>query len=417
MIKVCKIRFYPNSSQIKTINKILGACNYVRNLYQEYNIRYHNEDKKFLSGYEFSKIINKLKKTSENYSWLNEISSKALKDAIMNKESSFKRFFKKKSKFPKFQSRKRFTCESFFFIKDSIKFDDKFGNSMIKIPILGKVRITEKNYLPDIASISSGRVIKERNKYYISFIYTKEKEHVKSRNIRFGIDVGVKNYATVAYDDDKIIIEHFKDYESYKNITKKIENLQKCISHKAETNYGKLLNTYLDKHSGQEPNETTKNIMKGESYNTSQIRCLKRKIQRLYRKLSNIRKNFINQLVCRLVVRAKPLSITIEDLSISNLLSSDSKSFNSNLRRYIGLSGFKYFRTCLENKCREYSIELRIADKYFASSKTCHECGHKMKSLKLSDRIFHCTHCGTEVDRDVNAAMNLLDTNKYTVIV
>ena len=96
MKKVCKIRIYPNKSQIKLINETLGCCRYIQNLYIDYNIRIYKEEERFISGYEFSKIINKLKKTNERYYWLSNYSSKAIKDAIKNGEKSFKKFFKNK---------------------------------------------------------------------------------------------------------------------------------------------------------------------------------------------------------------------------------------------------------------------------------------------------------------------------------
>lgn len=110
MIKVCKIRCYPNQTQIEKINQIFGACRYVMNLYIEYN----NRCDTFISGYDFSKIINKLKKNEPKYEWLNDISSKALKDAIMTQEKSYKNFFRKlkrheKITSPRFKSRKKMT--------------------------------------------------------------------------------------------------------------------------------------------------------------------------------------------------------------------------------------------------------------------------------------------------------------------
>ena len=152
--------------------------------------------------------------------------------------------------------------------------------------------------------------------------------------------------------------------------------------------------------------------MKGESYNTSSVRRLRIKINKIDEKITNIRKDFICKLVDRIVVKAKPKCITIEDLSISNMLQDGTHT----LHRYILFSGFYYFRMKLEESCKKYHTELRIADKYFASSKECSDCGHKVKYLKLSDRIFKCPNCGLVIDRDVNASINLLHTKKYSVV-
>ena len=411
MKKVCKIRFYPNKSQVRLIDGTLGCCRYVSNQYIAYNEKMYAEGHPFITGYDFSRIINKLKKNEPGYMWMSQYSSKAIKDAIMQTEKSFKKFFKKKGGFPKFKSRKKIRKESFFFIKDNIYFDTGCKN-IIKIPILGKVRITERSYLPDEKTLSSGRVIKDGEKYYLMFIYDTECIHTHHSDISFGIDVGVKNYATIASSNgDLITVRHFKGWSRVKDLEERKIKLQQLLSHKVEANYYRKLNTYMDKHQGEVPCEKTKNIMKGESYNTSGVRRLRMKINRIEEKLANIRKDFICKLVDRIVAKAKPKCITIEDLSISNMLQQGTHE----LHRYISFSGFHYFRVKLTELCEKYQTELRIADRYFASSKKCSACGYKLKDLKLSDRVFRCPECGLVIDRDENAAINLLHTKKYTV--
>ena len=411
MKKVCKMRFYPNKSQIELINETLGCCRYVSNMYISYNQKMYKDGYSFISGYEFSRIINKMKKTDPNSMWMTKYSSKAIKDAIMTTETGLKKFFKKNVGFPHFKSRKRMKKESFFFIKDSIKFDTGSKN-IIKIPILGKVRITERNYLPDKKFVTSGRVIKDGKKYYLMFIYDGEICQINHSDYRIGIDVGVKNYATIASSNgDVITVNHFKDWEHVKALEAKKIKLQQVLSHKVEVNYYRKLNSYMDKHKGESPCEKTKNIMKGESYNTSGVRRLCMKINRIEKKLANIRKDFICKLVDRIVVKTKPKCITIEDLSISNML----QNGTHDLHKYITFSGFYYFRMKLTELCKKYQTELRIAGRYFASSKKCSECGYKLKNLKLSDRIFKCPNCGLIIDRDENASINLVRTKKYTV--
>ena len=414
MHKVARLRFYPNKSQIKLINETLGCCRYVSNLYIEYEKMIYEKEGRFLSGYEFSRIINRLKKNEPRYEWIQNYSSKAIKDAIMNIEKSFKAFFKRKNGYPKFKSRKRLNKESFYFIKDNIHF---ITMNIIKIPILGKIRITENKYLPDISKIVSGRVILDHNKYYVCFIYEADVKNLDKNDIGMGIDVGIKNYASISSSTGKTYtIQHFKNDKVYLSLYERIKTLQKIISNKAETNYGKLLNIYLDKHHGEEPSDNDKKFLRKESYCTSGIRRLRRKIVKLYVKARNIRLDFINKLVYKLVVRTKPIFITIEDLSIQNMLSRENDDETSKtLRKYIGESGFYMFRTHLENKCREYATELRIAHKYFASSKICSSCGYKNSHLKLSDRTYICPKCGLNVDRDINASFNLLNTKKYII--
>ena len=106
----------------------------------------------------------------------------------------------------------------------------------------------------------------------------------------------------------------------------------------------------------------------------------------------------------------------MEDLVISEMLQQDT---SKTLHRYISMSGFYLFRTHMINKCMEYNTELRLANKYFASSKICSCCGNKKTNLSLTDKTYHCDECGLEIDRDLNSAINLcnLKKNKCTVVV
>ena len=415
MKKVCKIRIYPNHSQVTTIQKTLGCCRYIKNLYIEYNQKRYKETGEFISGYTFSKIVNKLKKTSNQSEWISKYSSKAIKDAIMEEEKAFKRFFKKTGGYPKFKSRKRIHKESFFFIKDNIKYTE--NKRVIKLPILGNVRITEYGYLPPLELISSGRIIREYDRYYAMFIYDYDPKGINPSSIKLGIDLGLKQYGVVVTNyGNTYKIPHFKNTAKYKSISDKIIRLQQVISHKVEITYAKKLHAYLSTY-GEEPNENAKNIMKGESYRASRIRCLQRKVRRLKQRLANMRKDFIYKLVYLLTVRTKPKQITIEDLDISNMIKHNGTK-DTMLHKYIGESGFYFFRVQLMNKLTECkNIVLRITNQYFASSKTCSNCGHKKNDLKLSDRVFVCDHCGFTIDRDQNAAINLLNLKDKDCLV
>ena len=410
MVKSIKLRIYPNKTQLKIINRTLGACNFAKNEYLKYNKNSHDKGESFITGYDFSKILNKLKKEDEDYIWLNEISSKAIKDAIMSKEKAYRVFFKKKKGFPKFKSRKRINKESYFFIKDNIHYINK---NIIKLPILKRVRIINSNQLPDKDSITSGRIVRHYDKYYVMFIYNDEfndnKDIVKN-DIKLGIDLGIKDYATI-YDGNRFYhINHFKDLDKYKKLTERKTKLQQVISKKAEYNYGKLLNNYLDTHK-EVPNETQKKKLRKESYQTSNIRRIYLKINKINRKLTNIRDNYIKQLVNWLTARLKPYQINIEDLDISDMIENDS---SHGLHRLIAESNFYKFRMHLTNKCKEYGIKLVLVDQYYPSTQICSCCGKRNKHIKLSDRTFRCDKCGLIMDRDENSGINIINCkSKY----
>jgi len=108
-------------------------------------------------------------------------------------------------------------------------------------------------------------------------------------------------------------------------------------------------------------------------------------------------------------VRNKPEYITIEELNIKGMMK------NRHLSKAIAQQNFYCFRTKLQNKCRQNNIELRIVSKWYPSSKTCACCGNIKKDLKLSDRVYICEECGFEIDRDLNAAINLKNAKEYTI--
>ena len=417
MVKTVKLRIYPNKSQIRIINNTLGCCRYIYNKYIESNITSYKTSNKFISGYEFSKYINWLKKNNSDYEWIKGYSSKAIKDTIMNAEKAFKRFFKNKKGYPKFKSRKRTHKESYYFAKEPIRY---ITHNKIKIPILGMIRITQNYDLPDIRDVTSGRVRREYNKYYRILIYEYNNEYLSLTDNSLGIDLGLKNYCTIAnssYDVGTRFINHFKNNPKYKKISEKIIKLQQIISKKVEVNYYHLLNKWLDNNPTKELSENYKKIMKGESYNSSQIRKLFKKIRVLKSRLVNIRYDFINKTVHTLTAITKSKCITVEDLNIMDMIRHNGTK-DTKLHKSIQESSFYSFKIKLLNKCLEYGIKFRMVTRWYPSTKKCFICNHKFKDITLNDRALYCPNCGLEIDRDINAAYNMLDVkDKYCEIV
>lgn len=129
------------------------------------------------------------------------------------------------------------------------------------------------------------------------------------------------------------------------------------------------------------------------------------KVQKIHHRIDNIRTDYINKTIAE-IVKAKPSYITIEDLNVKEMMK------NRHLSKAVASQKFYEFRTKLEEKCREIGIELRVVDRWYPSSKLCHECGRVKKDLRLSDRIYKCS-CGYTEDRDLNAALNLRDALTY----
>ena len=179
MYRTLKIRIYPNATQKRIINTNCNAMRFVRNQY----IAYINSNN-FVRMREFRKVFNKMKYSNDDLSWIvdENVSTKAITDALQQEERRWLRYFKsiqkvklgeisKSNKRPTFISKKRQNNMSFFIIKDNIRFES-FGRRIISLPIIGKVRITEdKDRLPSKDSITSGYIIKEGNKCYLSLRY------------------------------------------------------------------------------------------------------------------------------------------------------------------------------------------------------------------------------------------------------
>lgn len=397
----------------------------------------------FLPYKKYSKILNQLKYRDERLNWIVEygISTKAITNALKDEETRWKRYFKScqkvkqgesnvSQKRPSFLSKKHCKVKSFYIIKNNIRFDT-YNKHIISLPILGKIRITEKkSKLPNISSVSSGFVIQEGNKYYVAIRYQVEPYQTIKEEEAIGIDLGIKHYATICDKMSRVnfitTADHFMFTEKYKKIQSKIIKIHQIISNKVEMNYGRLLNQWFINHPNDKLTDTIKNLMKGESYHTSNIKKLQYKQRKLEAKLKNIRKDFICKLVKRIVVRTKqsnqftvPKYIAIENLSIKNMMKNIPFMYNNHkLHRFIGESGWFLFSLQLKNICTKFQCELRLADQFYASSKTCCKCGHIKKDLKLYQRVYRCKKCGNEIDRDENASINLCnltDISNYTI--
>ncbi|MBR2679267.1 MAG: transposase, partial [Exiguobacterium sp.] len=132
------------------------------------------------------------------------------------------------------------------------------------------------------------------------------------------------------------------------------------------------------------------------------------RVQKLHARLSNIRLEYVKSIVDQ-VVKTKPRYITIEDLNVKGMMK------NRHLSKAVAQQCFYTFQTWLLAKCKEYGIELRQVDRFYPSSKLCSCCGQKKVDLKLSDRTYKCD-CGNEIDRDLNASINLLQAKEYTIL-
>ena len=383
MLKSFKTEINPTEEQKANIRKTIGTCRYVYNFYLAHNKELHENGKKFMSSNQFRVWLNNeyLPKHPE-YFWIKEAYSKAVTQAVNNGQTAFTRFFEHQSNFPKFKKKYKSDVKMYF-VKNNPK-DCRCERHRINIPSLGWVRIKEKGYIPttkDGYTIKSGHVSIKADRYYVSvLIEIPNNKIADNSNEGIGIDLGLKDFAIVS------------NGKTYKNINKlaKLKKLEKQLIRKQRS----LSRKY-------------ENLKKGESTQKANIQKQRIKVQKLHHRIDNIRTDYINKTITE-IVKTKPSYITIEDLNVSGMMK------NKHLSKAVASQKFYEFRIKLQAKCNENGIELRVVDRWFPSSKTCHCCGAIKKDLKLSDRIFKCD-CGYTEDRDFNAALNLRDATTYEV--
>lgn len=393
MLKAYKVEINPTQIQKQKINQSIGICRWLYNQYlwnnkQLYEQFKNNEiDKKesFMSANDFDKYINNEVKVQEEYNWINSCGSKARKKAIQNAETSYKRFFKGQSRFPKFKKKNKSNV-GLYFPKNN-KTDWKIERHRVNIPTLKWVKLKEYGYIPLNKKVVSGTVTQKSGKYYVSVLVEIENTvNVNNDNEGIGIDLGVKDFAICSNGE---IYKNINKTKEVKRLENKLLREQRKLSRKYES---LKIRNKIEKEVA-----TRQNIQK-------QIAI----VQKLYRRLFNIRNNYINYVISELL-KQKPSYITLEDLNVKGMMK------NRHLAKAVSKQNFYSFRNKLEYKCKWNGIELRIVDRFYPSSKTCHECGSINKGLKLSDREWVCEECGVIHDRDLNASLNLRDCQIYKV--
>ena len=394
LLKSYKTEINPSLEQKRKIHQTIGVCRFVYNFYLAENQKQYKETQKFVSANTFSKWLNnEFIPNNEYYNWIKEVSSKSVKKSLINAERAYKNFFKGQTKFPKFKQKKNNDVKMYF-VKTDAKAIIHCERHKIKIPTLGWIKLKEKGYIPtnpDTHTIKSGTVSYRAGRYYVSvLVEEKETEKPQLNDIGIGIDLGLKDFA---------ILSNGKTYKNI-NKTQKIRKLEKSLKRQQRKLSGKYEHGKQNKNSCKE---------KGGTVTQPNINKQVLKVQKLHQRINNIRTDYINKVVSE-IAKTKPSYITIEDLNVSGMMK------NRHLSKSVKDQSFFEFRTKLTAKCKQYGIELRIVNKFYPSSKTCHNCGHKKSDLKLSDRIYVCPVCGYMKDRDYNAALNLRDAEVYKAI-
>ena len=387
MIKSIRVMLIPNNKQKTKLFQYANTARFAYNWALGREQDSYKNGGKFISDGDLRKEFTQLKKTEE-YAWLNNVSNNVTKQAIKDACEAYRDFFKGYTKFPRFKSKKRSVPK---FYQDNVKI--QFTDTHVKVEGFATSKKKNKQKLNWIKLAENGRIptdckyMNPRFKYdglnwYITVGIECKDSDTLPLNEGIGIDLGIKDLA-ICSDGNKY--QNINKTQRVRKLEKRKRRLQRTISLKYEKN------------------------KKGGSYcKTSNIIKSERKLLKLNKRLTNIRDNYLHQITSDIIKR-NPSFVTIEDLNVNGMMK------NKHLSKAVAQQKFYEFRRQLEYKCKWNNIELRIVDRYFPSSKLCHECGAIKKDLKLSDRTYICPECGCIIDRDYNASLNLKNAKIYKI--
>ena len=371
MIKSYKVRLEPNKQQEKQMFFQAGCARHIYNWTLAFQKERYEKGEKFISAMGMSKYLTAYKKENE---WLRDCDSIVLVTAYTDACTAFKNFFREVKKgnvksYPRFKSKNK-TTPAFAPNYQAIKISE----NQVKLPKIGIVKLSRKNYIPIVNKYSNPRVTYDGLHWYISVGVEQEDYKPELNPTVLGVDLGVKDLAIVS---DGTVYKNINKTAEMKKLEKRLKRLQRQVSKKYDMNKdGKVYHK-------------TNNIIK-----------LEKQILKLQHRIRDIRNNYRHTMTHQLVEK-KPQKIVIEDLNVKGMMK------NKHLSDAIGKQGFFEIQRQLQYKTQEYGIELVIADRWYPSSKTCSRCGNVKQDLKLKDRVYICPKCGLEIDRDLNAAINL----------
>ena len=390
-MRAYKTEIQPTQAQIELIHKTFGCTRYIYNQYVYENLENLASGKDFISAFSYSKKVNN---DPDTPSWLKEVPSKAVKQALIYADRAFRNYFSKRNGKPTFKKKGR--NDSFYLIGTL-----KVERHRIFVPVLKWIRLKEFGYVPE--NISSVTISMKNGRYYISCVCKDEKdERIALSNESMGIDFGLKEQFIT---EDRAIPSINRSLR-IKKLEKRLRREQRKLSRKYEANMVEKVYYKSGAKKGQlksykwlKPLSECKNFQKQ-----------KLKAARLHERLTRIRTDYNRKALLSLVLERKPSSITIENLAVRNLMK------NRHLSATIMKAQWYQSRLYLENLCKKLGIELRLVDSFYPSSKLCSTCGFKYQDLKLNERFWICSNCGSEHDRDRNAAINLGRCETYTVL-
>ena len=377
MLRGIKIRLYPNKTQEQVLNKVLGCYRFVYNHMLALKQKEYNENKKSLGLAELSKYFHGTLLKNEQYTWLKEQNTKVMNQSIRQMLTAYDNFFKQHNGFPKFKSKK--DKQSALFPIDAISKRNHFNDRKITLtqPLKDiKFRCSDlyfkrlQTYKEGIRSATLSKT--KSGNYFLSILVELPQEEVikfRVTNKHVGIDLGVKDFV-ITSDGEVFENRHF-----FKKQESKLLRLQIQLSKK----------------------------QKGSNNRNKQ----RVRIAKVFERLTNQKNAYIHSVVNKLLTYYD--TVFMEDLNVKGMLK------NHHLAKAIQEIGFYKFKSVLQRKALANGKQVVIIDRFYPSSKTCSNCSYKNQGLKLSDRFWTCPECGEHHDRDLNAAVNILQEGERLI--
>lgn len=355
-----KFRIYPDKEQSKLINRTLGCCRFVYNHFLAVKQEQWKANRKSISYIDTNRMLTDLKRYEET-SWLKEADSMALQEALRNLDNAYQNFFQKRARYPCFKSKHNHRQS---YRTRNQRNAIRIVNGKIKLPKIGFVKIKLSRTF-DGRILNATVIYTASGKYFVSLCVELDRKSLISSNNggNIGIDVGLSKFLT---DSNGNTVEN---PHALKKLLKKLSREQRRLSRKMP-----------------------------RSNNRTKARV---RVARVHEHIANIRKDFLHKISTRLVIENQV--IAVENLKVKNMMK------NHHLSRAISDVSWSEFFRMLEYKAGLHGGKVIKIEPFYPSSQICSECGHRNEKVKdLSVREWICLKCGTNHDRDINAAKNIL---------